>query len=199
MVVKYPAPEMDDVSIVREYQRGDRNKAATALYGKYYGRLFLHSFYIVHSREEAQDLVQDVLGVKFGHNIGTLAESADHGELKLQAWLYRVTKNLSLNTLRDRRRREYLLEAEGASEHHAENYLGRILQGQKRTTVADVMEDLTPDHREILDLRYYHDLSYLELAERLDIKLGTVMSRLSRARERLLEISPDLEDLLEAA
>jgi RNA polymerase sigma-70 factor (ECF subfamily) len=54
------------------------------------------------------------------------------------------------------------------------------------------MDRLTPEHREILMLRYYGDLSYSEIAERLDIKLGTVMSRLSRARSRLTEVvGPD--------
>lgn len=45
---------------------------------------------------------------------------------------------------------------------------------------------MTDDHKEILLLRYYDDLSYAEIADVLDIKLGTVMSRLSRARARLL-------------
>jgi RNA polymerase sigma-70 factor (ECF subfamily) len=53
------------------------------------------------------------------------------------------------------------------------------------------IEQLTPDHQEILLLRYYSDLSYNEIADALDIKLGTVMSRLSRARGRLLELVGD--------
>ena len=50
------------------------------------------------------------------------------------------------------------------------------------------LEELTPKHREILMLRYYHDLSYAEIASQLQIKLGTVMSRLSRARNRLSHV-----------
>ena len=57
------------------------------------------------------------------------------------------------------------------------------------------MEQLTEEHREILILRYYDDLSYAEIAQVLDIKLGTVMSRLSRARQKLLVVMP--EDLRE--
>ena len=52
------------------------------------------------------------------------------------------------------------------------------------------MERLTPDHREILALRYYSDLTYEEISESLGIRLGTVMSRLSRAKGRLLEALP---------
>jgi RNA polymerase sigma-70 factor (ECF subfamily) len=50
---------------------------------------------------------------------------------------------------------------------------------------------MTNDHKEILLLRYYNDLSYAEISGVLDIKLGTVMSRLSRARCRLLD---EMED-----
>ena len=47
---------------------------------------------------------------------------------------------------------------------------------------------MTRDHQEILLLRYYDDLSYAEIAAVLQVKLGTVMSRLSRARSRLMAV-----------
>ena len=50
------------------------------------------------------------------------------------------------------------------------------------------MNGLTDNHKKILFLRYYDDLSYSEIAEKLQIKLGTVMSRLSRARNSLGDI-----------
>jgi RNA polymerase sigma-70 factor (ECF subfamily) len=50
------------------------------------------------------------------------------------------------------------------------------------------MDELSENHREILVLRYYDDLSYAEIAEVLGVKLGTVMSRLSRARQRLSDV-----------
>lgn len=189
MVLKYAVQEMDDNEIVRAFQgQGDRNRAATALYEKYYDRLFLHSLYIVHSREEAQDIAQEVLAERFHKHIGTLAESVDHGELKLQAWLYRVTTNLSFNLIRDRKRRNNILAREPISREYDADYIGTVFRGQRKKTILETMEYLTDDHREILTLRYYEDLSYLEIVDRLGIKLGTVMSRLSRARNRLEEM-----------
>jgi RNA polymerase sigma-70 factor (ECF subfamily) len=53
------------------------------------------------------------------------------------------------------------------------------------------MDKLSEDHSKILMLRYYSDLSYAEIADTLDIKLGTVMSRLSRAKGKLVEVLDD--------
>jgi RNA polymerase sigma-70 factor (ECF subfamily) len=50
------------------------------------------------------------------------------------------------------------------------------------------MEKLSEEHREILVLRYYDELTYAEIAHVLNLKLGTVMSRLSRARKNLLDV-----------
>ena len=50
------------------------------------------------------------------------------------------------------------------------------------------LEQVSEDHKQILLLRYYDDLSYAEIADVLQVKLGTVMSRLSRARMRLMEV-----------
>ena len=56
------------------------------------------------------------------------------------------------------------------------------------------MDKMSPNHKEILILRYFDDLSYTEIAEVLGVKLGTVMSRLSRARVRLLQVVESRKD-----
>ena len=63
-----------------------------------------------------------------------------------------------------------------------------MLAQQVRNEMMGALEVLTPNHREILLLRYYDDLSYNEIAAVLQVKLGTVMSRLSRARDRLANV-----------
>ena len=63
-----------------------------------------------------------------------------------------------------------------------------IFEGQRQQEILRAIAKLTEDHQKILMLRYYDDLSYAEIADVLNIKLGTVMSRLSRARNRLLAV-----------
>jgi RNA polymerase sigma-70 factor (ECF subfamily) len=65
-----------------------------------------------------------------------------------------------------------------------------LFDGEQSILMMATLDKLGEDHREILILRYYDELSYTEIAQVLDIKLGTVMSRLSRARTRLLEVLP---------
>ena len=57
----------------------------------------------------------------------------------------------------------------------------------------DALGHLSDDHKQILLLRYYDDLSYAEIADVLQVKLGTVMSRLSRARMRLMAVMENNE------
>ena len=63
-----------------------------------------------------------------------------------------------------------------------------IFAGEQRNEVMAALDKLSEDHKEILILRYYDDLSYSGIAEVLQVKLGTVMSRLSQARVRLLDV-----------
>ena len=63
-----------------------------------------------------------------------------------------------------------------------------ISNNETQQSVLGQLDKLNEKHREILYLRYYSDLSYAEIAETLDIQLGTVMSRLSRAKGRLMEV-----------
>ena len=65
-----------------------------------------------------------------------------------------------------------------------------LFDGEQSIRMMKTLDKLNDAHKEILVLRYYDELSYTEIAQVLDIKLGTVMSRLSRARQKLLEVLP---------
>lgn len=106
----------------------------------------------------------------------------------MKAWLYRVTTNLCFNTVRNRKRRGAILDTMLKPEAFGADQLEIVFAGERRNEVMAALEHLSEAHREILLLRYYDDLSYAEIADVLGVKLGTVMSRLSRSRCRLLDV-----------
>ncbi len=160
----------------------DRRAAMDMVVRDFRGRLFQHAFFIVKDSQEAYDAVQEVF-------IKAMRETRFFDEqFRMKAWLFRVTSNLCYNIVRDRRRRGGILESLGRPDRTQANQMERVQRGQRRDEILSAMDSLGRNHREILVLRYYHDLSYAEIAEVLDVKLGTVMSRLSRARAKLGEV-----------
>lgn len=149
---------------------------------KWRQNLFYHASYIVKDGQEAYDIVQEVF-------IRAMRERRFFNEdFKMKAWLFRVTSNLCFNTVRNRKRRGVLLETMVRPVPQRANQLEHVFADEQRSTVLTAMDELSENHREILVLRYYDDLSYAEIAEVLGVKLGTVMSRLSRARQRLSDV-----------
>jgi len=149
---------------------------------KYRERLFYHALYIVKDWEEAYDAVQEVF-------IRAIRERRFFNEdFRMKAWLYRVTSNLCFNLVRNRKRRGAILESVPREESSAPDQIEQVFAGERQSEMMRAIGQMTDDHKQILLLRYYNDLSYAEISETLDIKLGTVMSRLSRARGRLLEV-----------
>jgi RNA polymerase sigma-70 factor (ECF subfamily) len=160
----------------------DRRAAADALVRKYREPLFHHAAWILKDWEEAIDVAQEVF-------IKAMREPRFfEPDFKMKAWLYRVTSNLCFNLVRDRRRRNVILETQVQPHLAGEvDQPDSVLQGERQERILGAMEQLTEPHREILMLRYYSDQSYAEISDSLGIKLGTVMSRLSRAKDALLE------------
>ena len=162
--------------------RDDRRRAMDMVVRDFRSRLFQHAFFIVKDSQEAYDAVQEVF-------IKAMRETRFFDEqFRMKAWLFRVTSNLCYNIVRDRRRRGGILESLNRPDRTNANQMERVQSGERRDEVMAFMDKLGRNHREILLLRYYHDLSYAEIAEVLDVKLGTVMSRLSRARARLGDV-----------
>lgn len=157
-------------------------RARQLLFARYRDRLEYHAFNIVRDSAEAGDVVQEVF-IKAMRETRIFDE-----EFRMQAWLYRVTRNLCFNIVRDRRRRGAILAGMPREGSRFEDQLDAVFSGETATEMTELVGLLSEDHRAILLLRYYEDLSYNEIAARLDIKMGTVMSRLSRARDRLEEV-----------
>jgi len=178
-------PRHLDDDVIKQVSRRDRRAAVDLLVQKYRDKLYYHALSIVKDPQEAYDAVQEVF-------IKAIREQRFFDEgFQMKAWLFRVTTNLCFNTVRDKKRRSGILETipqkmprntEGLTS------LDRVFDREIRTEMLSALDELTPKHREILLLRYYQDLSYAEIASQLEIKLGTVMSRLSRARTRLMKV-----------
>ena len=144
--------------------------------------LYFHARYIVKDHQEAYDLVQEVF-------IKAMREDRLFDEdFKIKAWLFRVTSNLCFNQVRNRKRRGAILDTMMKPEAFGADQIESIFAGEQRSEVMTALEQISEDHKQILLLRYYDDLSYAEIADVLQVKLGTVMSRLSRARMRLMEV-----------
>jgi RNA polymerase sigma-70 factor (ECF subfamily) len=165
---------------IKELARSDVRTAMDMVIRKTRDRLYYHALGILKDGQESYDLVQEVY-------IRAMREPRFwDDEFRQKAWLYRVCSNLAFNKVRDRKRRGAILEAMPVAEGAPPDQLDRVFGGERRAELLAAIDRMTDDHKEILLLRYYDDLSYAEIADVLDIKLGTVMSRLSRARARLL-------------
>ena len=167
---------------IKKLSEDNKRQAMELVVQKYRDRLFYHAVYIVKDWEEAYDAVQEVF-------IRAIREKRFFNEdFRIKAWLYRVTSNLCFNLVRNRKRRGVILESVPREESSAPAQIEQVFASERQSEVLQAINLMTDDHKDILLLRYYNDLSYAEISGVLDIKLGTVMSRLSRARCRLLEV-----------
>ena len=162
----------------------NRRVAMNLLIEKYRQQLFRHALYILRDQDEAYDIVQETF-------VRAIRETRlFEPEFRMKAWLFRVAKNLCLNQVRNTNRRAAILHANPQPDCQEAQQWKNMFDGEQAILMMETLSRLSEDHRDILVLRYYDELSYAEIAQVLDIKLGTVMSRLSRARQRILEILP---------
>ncbi len=105
---------------------------------------------------------------------------------KFFSWYYKILKNLCLNFIRDRKKREsgfLRIHEEFSEENPAENFEKKELLEK----MEEALNELPTNHREIIILKEFENLSYKEIAEILEIPAGTVMSKLFYARKSLAE------------
>lgn len=175
-----------DASLIVRAQTGDTD-AFGRLVTRYMRQAYFSALGFVGSREDALDLSQDAFARAFH------ARKSIDPERPFFAWYYTILRRLCLNWRRNRRTETRGLDEAGpwlealsatsmvAPDRQAE-------QHETRRRVARALAQLSDDEREALMLKEFEGLKYREIAERMDCPIGTVMSRLYSARQRLARV-----------
>ena len=165
----------------------DRRRALSAVVAKYRRPLYRHAFHMLHDAEEAYEITQEVF-------VRAWKESRlFDAEFHIKGWLYRVTANLSLKHIRSRRVRALFVLRRPEVPKEVTAPVADAIYGEVRKEVAEALSELPPRFRQLVVLRYFDDLSYKEIADTMKMPIGSVMSGLSRARERLKKLLKNTE------
>ncbi len=173
----------DEMTLVVRAQRGDTD-AYEELVRMHQGIGFRTAFLITRSAADAEEAADDAF-VKAFRSLGRFRTEAP-----FRPWVLAIVANEARNRLRSSARRE-ALAARAAQEARpgdaAPSPEAAVLAGERRATLLAAVDELGDDQRLVVYCRYFLDLSEEETAQVLDIRPGTVKSRLSRALDRLRE------------
>lgn len=141
--------------------------------------------WLVGDRATAEDVVQTAMLRALAHFEGFRGESA-------RGWLLKIVRNTAYTSIANRGREPLPLEDEAAEPHFdasdaVENPEMALASRQERDLLGGLLASLSPELRECLVLRELEEMSYQQIAEIADVPIGTVMSRLWRARRTLIE------------
>ncbi len=137
---------------------------------------------LVYHREDADDLVQVAIE-------RALQRSAQwEPGTRLDSWMFRIVKNAWIDEVRSRMRRDRLFAPEEEGEHVGD---GHAEAQQQRMAIEKAVSMLSEEHRMVIALVLVDGLPYKEAAEVLEIPMGTLTSRLVRARAALQELLSD--------
>ncbi len=177
----------DDEELVKRCAGGDR-EAFNDLVLKYQKKVFSVAYRFVGDPEEANDLAQEIFTAAY-QNLKSF-----RGDSKFSTWLFQIATNRGKNRFKYLKRRGFFTnkgssetDDEGDQSHRAlpdqtANPEELLSGNQIRKAVIEAINELEPDHREIVILRDIEGLSYDEIARILDLPEGTTKSRLHRAR-----------------
>jgi RNA polymerase sigma-70 factor (ECF subfamily) len=184
---------MDDQLLIKRAQDGDID-AFEDLIRAYEKKIYSIAYNMMNSREDAQDVTQETV-LKIFRSL-----SMFNGKSTFSAWIYKVTTNTCLDELR--KRKHTLLSIEKMSEdgvqfrddaYTSEELLTQKLLGQR---ISAEIDTLSPDYKLMIVLRDVQGMSYQQIAEITGISIGTVKSRINRARRQLREKLEDCRELL---
>jgi RNA polymerase sigma-70 factor (ECF subfamily) len=181
-----------DADLVRRFNGGDET-AFGELMNRHKSRIFAAALALLRNHADAEEITQDTF-IRAHRGF-----SRFRGDSSVATWLHRIAVNLARNRYWYffRRRRHATLSIDAALGQEGDMTFSDLLsasdpdpvQQSSRNEFVDAveacMEQLEPSHREILSMRSVLDRSYEEIATQLGINVGTVKSRIARARERL--------------
>lgn len=171
--------------------KGDQS-AYTELLETYRENIFYMMMKMVRNSDDAEDLTIEAFGKAFKRL------PSFNPEYAFSTWLFRIASNNAIDFIRkkkkastfsidqemddDEGRSAFDVRSEGLNPEQA------FMKGQRIEEIHKIINALKPKYKQLVELRYLKELSYDEIAEEMDLPLGTVKAQLFRARELMFEI-----------
>ncbi len=180
-----------DIHLVDKARKGDQ-LAYGELLGRYRDAIYFMLLKMVNSPTDAEDLTIEAFGKAF-KNIDQYTPN-----FAFSTWLFKIATNNCIDFIRKKRASHVSLDQSMDGEESlapssliqsdAPDPESTMIIQQKVFRMREIVSRLKPRYRKLVELRYFNEYSYEEIAEEMDIPIGTVKAQLFRARELLLNI-----------
>ena len=168
--------EDDDPARIEAARAGDR-AAQAWLVQRWHGPVYRFARRLMGTEEDARDIAQEAL-VKVLRNLDRYDPARP-----FSSWAFGITRNACIDEHRKRKRRAW--DEPGEVVDPAPSPLQEVQEAERAQTLERALQKLSPMYREVLVLYHFEHLKYVEIAEALDLPMGTVMNRIFRARKKL--------------
>lgn len=183
----------EDLDLVELARKGDQ-RAFSELMARYKDTINYMILKMVHNRDDAEDLTIEAFGKAFMHLEKYTPDFA------FSTWLFKIAVNNAIDHIRKKRLKTLSIDDEQDEDTRRAfvnirtslpNPEERIIKDQRAGILRTILDDLNPKYKTLIELRYFDELSYEEIADKMQMPLGTVKAQLFRARNLLYEILED--------
>jgi len=191
---------LKDYNLVKNAIDNGDQKAYAELMSRYKDSIYFMLLKMVNNRDDADDLTIEAFGKAF-KNIRQYTP-----DYAFSTWLFKIATNNCIDFIRKKRKQTFSIdkgiETDDGGELNVDIRSSQpdpeenMMKKQKVLMMRDVVERLKPRYRKLVELRYFQERSYEEIAEELQLPLGTVKAQLFRAREFLYQIMKNSEHKL---
>lgn len=181
-----------DYKLVRKALEEGDQKAYAELMGRYRDSVYFMLLKMVNNKDDAEDLTVEAFGKAF-KRLGQYTPN-----FAFSTWLFRIATNNCIDFIRRKRKNTYSLDRPMQDDEGGEMMIDikaetldpeeHIMKKQKIILLRELVDKLKPRYRTLIEMRYFQELSYEEIAAELDLPLGTVKAQLFRAREFLYNV-----------
>lgn len=187
--------EMDERKLILRASGGDAS-AFNRLMEQHERRMYAVALRMCQNREDAQDCLQEAM-LRIYRSIGSFKFQSS-----FSTWAYRITMNTCLDELRRKKNKQNasldsLLEVGFSPSDGINAPEQQAIQSDLRRTLHNAIGELPEDMRSAIVLRDLQGMAYEEIAQALDVNVGTIKSRISRGREKLREKLKNFAELFE--
>ncbi len=180
---------LHDYRLVKRALEGSDQRAYAELMGRYRDSVYFMLLKMVNSKDDAEDLTVEAFGKAFKRLNQYTPNYA------FSTWLFRIATNNCIDFIRRKRKNTFSIDQPMSDDEGGELVLDlrsemldpeeSVMKKQKIAMLRDLVDKMKPRYRTLIEMRYFQELSYEEIAKELDLPLGTVKAQLFRAREFL--------------